>query len=168
MPNTAVPSVASRRGVLAALIAATIVLPAAAQQPPQMQTFPTSSLVIETQGGQRHPFRIELALTPAQQAQGLMWRERMDDDQGMLFINPVERKASFWMMNTLIPLDMVFVDRTGRIVHIHENAIPHDTTPVPSRYPVLGILEVNGGLTRRLGIRPGDRVVHDVFRPRQG
>jgi uncharacterized membrane protein (UPF0127 family) len=168
MPNTAVPSVASRRGVLAALIAATIVLPAAAQQPPQMQTFPTSSLVIETQGGQRHPFRIELALTPAQQAQGLMWRERMDDDQGMLFINPVERMASFWMMNTLIPLDMVFVDRTGRIVHIHENAIPHDTTPIPSRYPVLGILEVNGGLTRRLGIRPGDRVVHDVFRPRQG
>jgi uncharacterized membrane protein (UPF0127 family) len=86
----------------------------------------------------------------------------------MLFINPVERMASFWMMNTLIPLDMVFVDRTGRIVHIHENAIPHDTTPIPSRYPVLGILEVNGGLTRRLGIRPGDRVVHDVFRPRQG
>ena len=168
MPNTAVPSVASRRGVLAALIAATIVLPAAAQQPPQMQTFPTSSLVIETQGGQRHPFRIELALTPAQQAQGLMWRERMDDDAGMLFINPVERMASFWMMNTLIPLDMVFVDRTGRIVHIHENAIPHDTTPIPSRFPELGILEVNGGLTRRLGLRPGDRVVHDVFRPRQG
>jgi hypothetical protein len=54
---------------------------------------------------------------------------------------------------------MVFIDRTGRIVHIHENAIPHDTTPIPSRFPVLGILEVNGGLTRRLGIRPGDRVV---------
>jgi len=150
-----------RAGILGLLfLAASLVSPASAQQ----QIFPRSTLTIETQSGQRFPFAVELALTPAQQAQGLMFRESMADNAGMLFVNPTERPVSFWMMNTLIPLDMLFIDRTGRIVRIHENAVPHDTTPIPSGQPVLAILEINGGLSRRLGIRPGDRVVHDAFR----
>ncbi|HZH26946.1 MAG TPA: DUF192 domain-containing protein [Azospirillaceae bacterium] len=150
-----------RAGILGLLfLAASLVSPASAQQ----QIFPRSTLTIETQSGQRFPFAVELALTPAQQAQGLMFRESMADNAGMLFVNPTERPVSFWMMNTLIPLDMVFIDRTGRIVRIHENAVPHDTTPIPSGQPVLAILEINGGLSRRLGIRPGDRVIHDAFR----
>jgi len=159
----------TRRSALAAAAALALAAGArgaGAQPRPGGEAFPVSRLEVRTRDGRTLPFRVELALTPAQQAQGLMFRTSMADDAGMLFLNPVEREVSFWMMNTLIPLDMVFIDRTGTIVRIHENAVPHDTTPIPSGQPVLGILEVNGGLARRLGIDVGDRVVHEAFRPR--
>ncbi len=81
----------------------------------------------------------------------------------MLFDFGKEKHVSFWMRNTLIPLDMIFADAFGTITHIHHNAIPHDETGIPSRGPILGVLEINAGLSRFLGIQVGDRIDHPVF-----
>lgn len=108
-------------------------------------------------------FAVEVARTPAEQARGLMHRPQMPQMRGMLFVYPKPQSISFWMKNTLIPLDMIFADARGVITRIHENAIPGDLTPIPSGGPVLAVLEINGGLAQRLGIRPGDRMRHPVF-----
>jgi uncharacterized membrane protein (UPF0127 family) len=125
-----------------------------------LETFERSSLTVETAGGGRFRFDVELAHTPAQQAQGLMFRETMKPDAGMLFVYDRPQPATFWMKNTLIPLDMIFIGADGRIVNIHERAVPHSLDGIRSAGPVKGILEINGGMSARLGIRPGDRVVH--------
>ncbi len=123
----------------------------------------SSLVIVETQDGQSHSFTVELALTQEQQAQGLMNRTQLDDDKGMLFYFGEEREQAFWMKNTLIPLDMIFIKQNGRIHHIHENAIPKDLTPVKSMGSVAGVLEINGGLSRQLGIEPGDTIKHPFF-----
>ncbi|MBK3735248.1 DUF192 domain-containing protein [Azospirillum brasilense] len=128
-----------------------------------LESFARSSLTVETAGGGKYRFDIELAETPAQQAQGLMYREKMAADAGMLFTYDRPQPASFWMKNTLIPLDMIFIGADGRIVNIHANAVPQSLDAVNSAGPVKGILEINGGMSARLGIRPGDRVVHAAF-----
>ena len=102
--------------------------------------------------------RVELALTAQEQARGLMFRERMPRLAGMLFVYPQERDVAFWMRNTLIPLDMIFVDASGRVVRVHENAVPLDETPIAAGAPTLAVLEVNGGLARSLGLKPGDEL----------
>ncbi|WP_417516414.1 DUF192 domain-containing protein [Minwuia sp.] len=119
-------------------------------------------LTIETDGGDR-TFRVELVDTPRTRAQGLMHRESMPQDEGMLFDFGETRQVSFWMKNTLIPLDMLFIDQAGVIVHIHHQAIPHDRTAIRSGVPIRAVLEINGGLSKMLGIRTGDRVRHDMF-----
>jgi hypothetical protein len=111
-----------------------------------------------------HPFRVEIAATPGQQARGLMYRQEMAADAGMLFLFPDDRVLSFWMKNTLIPLDMLFLAADGRIVHIHPRAEPLSLTPIRSPGPARAVLEINGGLSQRLGIRAGDRVEHPAFR----
>ncbi len=103
-------------------------------------------------------FRVELARTPAEQARGLMHRESMAAMAGMLFVYPDEREVSFWMRNTLIPLDMIFVDAEGVVVGVHAEAVPLDETPIPSGEPTLAVLEVNGGMAARLGIDVGDEL----------
>ncbi len=123
----------------------------------------TSELWIETASGARYRFDVELALTPEQQAQGLMHREEMAADAGMLFVFEPERPVSFWMRNTLISLDMLFVGGDGRIVNIGERTVPLSEESVPSDGPVRAVLEINGGLSDMLGIRPGDKVVHAAF-----
>ncbi len=133
-------------------------MPAAAQE-----SFQRSSVMIETAGGGHFRFDVELALTPAQQAQGLMFREKMALDAGMLFLYNQPQATAFWMKNTLIPLDMLFIGADGRVVNIHERATPHSEEAIPSAMPVKGILEINGGMSTRLGIRPGDRVLHAAF-----
>lgn len=132
--------------------------PAAAQD-----EIETEKLLIVTASGKRHGFDVEVAHTPPQQAYGLMNRKSMPQDHGMLFIFQTEAGRSFWMKNTLIPLDMVFIRADGTIHHIHENAIPQDLTPVLSNGPVRAVLEVNGGRMEALGIRPGDKVNHRFF-----
>ena len=127
------------------------------------ETFRTGQLTIETASGGKYRFDIELAETPAQMAQGLMFREQMADDAGMLFILPAAQSMSMWMKNTLIPLDMVFIGIDGRIVNIHQRAVPHSLDTISSGGPVKGVLEINGGIAARLGIRVGDRVVHEAF-----
>ena len=108
-------------------------------------------------------FRVELARTPAEQARGLMHRTSMPEWAGMLFIYPRPQTASFWMRNTLIPLDMIFIAPDGRVAHVHENAIPLDETPIHGGSGILAVLEINGGLSARLGIAPGAVVRHPAF-----
>ncbi len=81
----------------------------------------------------------------------------------MLFVYDRERPVSFWMKNTLIPLDMIFADAEGRVVAIHENAIPHDETPIPSGAPSQYVLEINGGLASTLGIEVGSEMQHPAI-----
>lgn len=124
----------------------------------------TEDLVIKTQKGASHVFRVEIANTPAALEQGLMHRKHLPESRGMLFQFPVPpRVVSFWMKNTLIPLDMLFVARDGTIVSIIENAEPETLDRRTSAAPVTGVIEINGGLCARLGIMPGDRVLHPFF-----
>jgi len=100
-------------------------------------------------------YQIELALTPEQQKIGLMYRENLPPQTGMLFIFKNPRIAHMWMKNTLIPLDMIFFDTTGRVIHIHENAHPLDTTVISSYQPVAGVLEINAGEAKAFNITTG-------------
>ena len=105
-------------------------------------------------------FTVEIADTDALRAQGLMHRERLARSAGMLFIYEAPTSPSFWMRNTLIPLDMLFVDPTGQVTRLHENAQPHDETPIPGGANVLMVLEINGGLSAMLGISEGSEMRH--------
>jgi uncharacterized membrane protein (UPF0127 family) len=123
-------------------------------------TYAKDTVTIETASGQKHRFNVELATTPPQIAQGLMFRRQMAPDSGMLFIFERPDPATFWMKNTYIPLDMIFIGPDGRILNIAERTIPLTETPVPAAGPTRAVLEVNGGTSSRLGIKPGDRVRH--------
>ncbi len=120
-------------------------------------------LVIQRADGSEVILNIELAVTPPQQIKGLMFRESLGKDEGMLFVFDEESPQSFWMKNTLIPLDMVFIAADGEIKHIHENAVPHDLSGVPSIYPVLAVLEINGGAAKAKNINIGDHVDHRLL-----
>jgi len=124
--------------------------------------FQHSSLVIET-GGRELKFEVDMALNDIERARGLMFREKLGPYEGMLFDFHQEQPVSFWMKNTLIPLDMVFIAADGTIRHIHSNAVPLSTDAVPSKFPVRGVLEINGGSAKLLGIKPGDKVKHAIF-----
>lgn len=105
-----------------------------------------------TQGTATHRFTVEVARTAEQQAQGLMFRTELAPDRGMLFPFPQPKFAAFWMRNTLIPLDMIFVRADGTIDRIAENTVPEDESPVASGGEVSAVLELAGGTTARLGI----------------
>lgn len=108
-------------------------------------------------------FVVELADSGAERARGLMHREEMAQGAGMLFIYARPQRVSFWMKNTLIPLDMIFLDKTGRVTRIHHQAIPGDLTPIDGGPGVRAVLEINGGLARRYGITPGSQMRHPAF-----
>jgi uncharacterized protein len=116
-------------------------------------------LVIETADGLR-TFMVEVATTPGERARGLMFREQLAPDAGMLFVYAQDQPVSMWMKNTLIPLDMLFVARDGRILKIVERTVPLSTAVIASDGSVAAVLELNGGTADRLGLRPGDRVRH--------
>ena len=120
------------------------------------------SVLIDTPGGQ-HRFTIELADTPGERARGLMYRRNMRPDHGMLFDFQVEQPVAFWMKNTPLPLDMLFIDATGTVVQIAADTVPFSETPVPSERPVQAVLELNAGTSRALGIAPGAVVRHPIF-----
>jgi uncharacterized protein len=124
---------------------------------------PTSPLTIMTGEGRQSSFTVELATTPAEREKGLMFRTSMAPDAGMLFDFKEPQMVAFWMKNTLIPLDMLFIDKTGRIVRIVERAVPESLTPISSGEPVRAVLEVNSGTASRLEIQPGDVVIHPIF-----
>jgi uncharacterized protein len=119
-------------------------------------------LEIASKGGV-HVFGVEMASTPEEQAKGLMYRRELPEGQGMLFDFHHEQPTSFWMKNTYIPLDMIFIRADGRILRIAENAVPLSEALVPSGGPVRAVLEVKGGTAKKLGIAPGDRVAHPIF-----
>jgi uncharacterized protein len=114
-------------------------------------------LTIRSSAG-AHRFTVEVARTPEQQALGLMFRKSLDPDQGMLFPYEPPQSVSFWMKNTLIPLDMIFIRPDGTIARIAANTVPRSLDPVPSLEPVIAVLEIRGGRASQLGLRPGDRV----------
>ncbi|NJL71827.1 MAG: DUF192 domain-containing protein [Candidatus Competibacteraceae bacterium] len=111
----------------------------------------------------RHDFEVELANTDETRARGLMHRRFLPANRGMLFDMGRIGEASFWMQNTYIPLDILFIRPDGTIAKIAENTQPLSTRTVSSGEPVLGVLEINGGLSAKLEIRAGDRVVHPLF-----
>ena len=108
-------------------------------------------------------FAIDVADDPQERAQGLMFVESMPTLSGMLFIYERPQSVSFWMKNTLIPLDMLFMSPQGEILALHENAIPGDLTAIPGGDGVQVVLEINGGLSSRLGIKVGDAMQHPIF-----
>ncbi len=108
-------------------------------------------------------FAVEIADDAAERAQGLMNRSSMPMGQGVLFVYERPQPVSFWMRNTLIPLDMIFVDQSGRVTRVHEEAVPLDETPIPGGDDVLVVLEINGGLAERIGIEEGDEMRHPAF-----
>ncbi|HEV7275441.1 MAG TPA: DUF192 domain-containing protein [Devosiaceae bacterium] len=116
-------------------------------------------LVVHTDKGE-FTFNVELVDTPESRAEGLMFRESLADDAGMLFDFKEVRPVSFWMRNTLIPLDMIFISPDGTVETIHVNARPLDPTGIPSQVPVQFVLEIPGGRSVEIGLKPGDRVEH--------
>jgi uncharacterized membrane protein (UPF0127 family) len=113
-------------------------------------------LTIHTAHGARH-FNVEVAATPEQQGKGLMFHRSLAPDHGMIFPYDPPQEVAFWMKNTLIPLDIIFIGENGTIVRI-TNAKAMDLTPLPSGKPVIGVLEIRAGRAKELGIREGDRV----------
>ncbi len=111
-----------------------------------------------THAGKRHAFRVEVASTSEEQAKGLMFRAQMGADEGMIFPMQPPRDAAFWMKNTVIPLDMIFVGTDRRILNIAANTVPYSLDPVPSAGAVSAVLELNGGRAAELGIAAGDKV----------
>jgi uncharacterized membrane protein (UPF0127 family) len=105
-------------------------------------------------------FNLEIADTEAQRERGLMFRTSLASDAGMLFDYHREQLAAFWMQNTLIPLDMVFIGEDGTVKTIHVNARPLDTTSIPSEVPVRFVLEIAGGRALEIGLKVGDKFEH--------
>lgn len=105
-----------------------------------------------------HAFRVEVARTPQEQAKGLMFRTEMGADEGMLFPYDQPHVLSFWMRNTVLSLDLVFIDEQRRIINIAENAVPYSEQSILSDAPGIAVLELNGGRARELGIVAGDKV----------
>jgi hypothetical protein len=108
-------------------------------------------------------FIVEVADDPAERSQGLMNRETMATNAGMLFLYDHPQRVAFWMENTLIPLDMLFLSEDGTVQHIHENAIPLDRTAIPGGDEILAVLEVNGGMSKMLGITVGSQLRHPML-----
>jgi len=139
--------------ILAALLLPVLIGP----QARALESYQTAQLTIDTAAGPRK-FAVEVALTEPQREQGLMYRRSMAPDAGMLFDMGGMQTVMMWMKNTLIPLDMLFLDQSGRIVDLHERAVPLSLETIATRAPARYVIELNGGTVERLGIKIGDRV----------
>jgi uncharacterized membrane protein (UPF0127 family) len=148
----------------AALAAALAVAACSSEQPATSAEPAENQLVIATDGGD-HTFTIEIADTVEERARGLMYRRELADDAGMLFDFKEEERASFWMRNTYIPLDMLFIEEDGTIESIAERTIPFSEKSVLSKGPVRYVLEINGGRSDALGIEAGDVVSGPAIEP---
>jgi len=153
------------------LIAAACSPPGAAGEPavtPSAQSTPAVSEaglrltdVTVISGEERHVFTTELALTNEEQAKGMMFRTEMGDDEGMLFPSYTPQARSFWMKNTPLPLDIIFIGPDGRITNI-EAGVPYSQDSVFSDGPASAVFEIRGGLSEELGIGPGDAVEYEL------
>ncbi len=148
---------ATAYALLAAILVASFSLAACAEPAADADT-----LIIETRNGPA-VFTVELADTPELREKGLMYREELAADAGMLFDFGETRMVTMWMRNTPLPLDMLFINGEGRILHIAEQTVPYSEAIVSSRFPVSAVFEVNGGTARDLGIEVGDVVRHPLF-----
>ena len=123
---------------------------------------PTAEVTVDTASGPKM-FEVEIASDPDSQRRGLMYRRELAPNAGMLFDFHANAELSFWMKNTVLPLDMLFIRSDGTISTIAANTVPNSTTPIPSAEPVRAVLEINGGRAHDLGIRAGDRVHAAIF-----
>jgi uncharacterized membrane protein (UPF0127 family) len=155
------PMSSSLASVLGAVSLAISVL--AAVSPAMAQTL--EKLSIQTASGARS-FDVEVMRTDEERAKGLMNRRYLPAERGMLFDFKVEQPVSMWMMNTYIPLDMLFIRKDGTVARIAEMTEPLSTRTIASGENVIGVLEINGGLSAKLGIKPGDKVQHPLFTAR--
>jgi uncharacterized membrane protein (UPF0127 family) len=146
-----------RRLLLVAVPILALALSAIAAEAPA--DFGQGRVAIDTASG-RHLLSVEVATTPAQRGYGLMFRKELPPDSGMLFLYPKEGEISMWMKNTFIALDMLFIDKSGAIVHIAEGAVPQSLDIIPSEAPAKAVLEVPAGTAQRLSIKEGDRVIY--------
>jgi uncharacterized protein len=122
----------------------------------------TDTIEIVTASGV-HAFSVEMASNDAERERGLMFRKELPEGHGMLFDFQTDQEVSFWMHNTYLPLDMLFIQGNGRISHIAENATPMSDALIPSNGPVCAVLEVIAGTVHKYGIAPGDRVTGSIF-----
>jgi uncharacterized membrane protein (UPF0127 family) len=153
-----------RRAAPALFLAFALAAPACAACPQAPQSLRTEPMTIGTQHGTVR-LTVEMADTSKTREIGLMCRTHLAPDRGMLFDFKQPQPVAFWMKNTLIPLDMVFIAADGRVVSIATNAKPEDETPIPSVGPVVGVLEIAGGRAAALGIEPGDLARQRIFHP---
>jgi uncharacterized membrane protein (UPF0127 family) len=151
-------------GIVRALFGFVMVLGLALSTPTLAATapLPQSSLVIETASGPK-TFAVEVAENDETRERGMMFRTAIAPDHGMLFYFQTPQVVSFWMKNCLISLDMIFIRKDGVIANIRADAKPGDLTPLWSDGPILGVLEVAGGLSAKLGLKAGDKVRHPYF-----
>lgn len=126
--------------------------------------FAQEPLLITTANNE-YRYQVEIANTPEQQEQGLMFRTTLGDNAGMLFPQGHERMVRMWMKNTKIPLDMLFIDTTGKIVYIAANTTPDSLDIISSPLPVYAVLELAGGSASKRKIEVGNRVLHKAFKP---
>jgi hypothetical protein len=124
-----------------------------------LSSFPRERIAIETRSARRHLFEAWRADTPQTRAQGLMFVPSLRADQAMFFVYAPAQQVGMWMMNTIIPLDMLFVDDAGCIVKVHERAEPGSLDTISSNVPVVLVVELAGGAAATLGIATGDRVL---------
>jgi uncharacterized protein len=130
-----------------------------------LSAMPREDLTIKDADGLSHMIHVEVALNAQDQANGLMDRKKMARDAGMLFFFGDEQPRFFWMKDTLIPLDMLFIRKDGTISHIHARARPLDESSIASEGPVSAVLELNGGAAAGMGIKEGDKVLDkDYFK----
>lgn len=143
------------RSALVALFFMTA-LPAFAQAP---MTFDKEPLLVQTASGKVLHFTVEIASTGEQRERGLMFRKEMADDAGMIFDFGTPRRVTMWMENTILPLDMLFVDNAGIVRHLKENATPYSEDIIDSMGEVKYVVELNAGIIKKLGIKTGDKVM---------
>jgi uncharacterized protein len=146
----------------AAFVFVSLSTPVSAQQAQPSAPAPTQTLEIATANGV-HTFAIEFVANDADRAKGLMFRTELPEGRGMLFDFAREQEIAMWMKNTVISLDMIFIQADGRIRRIAENTTPQSLATIPSGGPVRGVLEVIAGTAKKFGIKPGDRVAHPIF-----
>ncbi len=144
-------------GAVASLILTTFLASARAAE-----ALPVETILIDTAQGARS-FTVEVAANPLTQERGLMYRHDLPADAGMLFDFHESERVAFWMKDTPLPLDMLFIRADGTISTIAPNATPYSTSTIPSAEPVRAVLEINGGQADALGIKPGDHVCAPIF-----
>lgn len=144
---------------IAALFCALFLVCACSQPSPAL---PVTTIVVDTDAG-AHTLTVEVAADNVSRARGLMERQSLAPDAGMLFDYHKPSMVAFWMKNTPLPLDMVFIRADGRVASVVANAIPYDETPIPAVEPVRAVLELNGGRAAELGIHPGSLVHAKIF-----
>lgn len=153
----------NRRGLLGGLSCLVLLSACAgAGAPRDAKGDPLEPLTVTTASGE-HRFMVEIADDDAERQRGLMEREPLADDRGMLFQFPDVAERGFWMRNTPSPLDIIYIDPRGRIVSIAKNATPYSDAVIPSNGPASGVLELRAGRADEIGARPGDKVSHPFF-----